>query len=58
MPSDLFVEGCDVRVPDKRLGSLMQLVNPEAFSDHNLEERLVSEASVEQRGAEISSDDG
>lgn len=51
MPSDLFVEGCDIRVPDKRLGSFMQLVNPEAFSDHNLEERLVSEASVEQRGA-------
>lgn len=36
---NLFVEGCHVRIPNKRLGSLMQLVNPEALADHNLKER-------------------
>lgn len=36
----LFVEGCDIRIPDERLGSLMKLVNPEAFANHNLKERV------------------
>lgn len=34
--SDLFVEGGHVRIPHEGLGSFVQLLDPEAFADHDL----------------------
>lgn len=37
--ADLFVESCNIRIANEGLGSVMKLMNPEAFSDHYLKEK-------------------
>lgn len=38
--ADLLVESCNVGIPHKWLGSFVQLVNPVAFSNHNLKGKI------------------
>lgn len=43
--ADLLVESCNVGIPHKWLCSLVQLVNPVAFSNHNLKGTFFSDTA-------------
>lgn len=43
--ADLLVESCNVGIPHKWLGSFVQLVNPVAFSNHNLKGTFFSDTA-------------